>query len=56
MHLLLDLGLIVSIKLVEVLWELCQVILLFHVNYGTEDLPTYITKPYLCKEDGHKDA
>lgn len=39
----LVLGFKVSIKLVEVLWEIWQVILLFKVIYGTEHFPTYIT-------------
>ena len=50
MHSFLDSGLMVSIKLVEVLWDFWRVILLFDVNYGTRDLPTYITKPYMVRK------
>ena len=50
MHLLLDLGLMVSIKLEEVLWELWKAILLFNLSYGTEVSPTYIAKPYLGRK------
>ena len=37
----------VFIKLEEVLWEPGLARLLFNLNYGTKDLPTFIKRPYL---------
>ena len=48
MLLLLGLGLMVFIKLVEVLWEIWQMTSIFNVSYGTKDFLNYFTKPYLA--------
>jgi len=55
MHLHLDLGLMVFIKLEEVLWEPCLTTLLFNLNYGTKDLPTLQSLTWGKEdEDGHR--